>query len=227
MSAQASAPEKSSAWSFIGKFLGIFIALLTFYWAAALLFGQFGQIFGGEEEVVEVAATAPAAPAPAADKPAETPAPAAAETSAAPAPAPAQAAAPAAASGDVAEITIKPDTANPLAYDTKTFSVKAGQTVKLTFNNTHPTVPQPHNVVISVPGSKDKVLAAAMALAADPQGMAKGYIPESADILFHTKLLQPGQIEVLEFTAPAAGQYPYVCTFPGHGIIMNGVMTVN
>jgi azurin len=32
---------------------------------------------------------------------------------------------------------------------------------------------------------------------------------------------------VLEFDAPAEpGLYPYLCTFPGHGMLMNGIMTV-
>ncbi len=126
----------------------------------------------------------------------------------------------------MAEITIKPDVANPLAFDLKQFTVKAGQKVKLTFNNTHPAVPQPHNICIGKPETKDKLLAAAMGMAAAPDGMAKGFIPDSPDVLFHTKLLQPNMVEVLEFTAPAAGAYPYICTFPGHGILMNGVMNV-
>ena len=68
---------------------------------------------------------------------------------------------------------------------------------------------------------------AAMALAADPQGMAKGFIPESEDILQHTNLIQPTQSETIEFAAPAdPGEYPYLCTFPGHGVLMNGIMTV-
>ena len=57
--------------------------------------------------------------------------------------------------------------------------------------------------------------------------MAKNYIPESSDILWHTKLVQPGQTETLEFVAPAeAGDYPYLCTFPGHWLLMQGVMKV-
>ena len=67
----------------------------------------------------------------------------------------------------------------------------------------------------------------AMQMAAAPDGMAKGYIPEGADVLFHTKLIQPTQKEVLEFDAPSEpGLYPYLCTFPGHGMLMNGIMTV-
>ena len=131
-----------------------------------------------------------------------------------------------AASGPIAEITLKPDLANPLTYDIKSFTVKSGQKVKFTFNNTHPAVPQPHNWVLGKPGTKDKLLAAAMQIMTDPKALEKGYIPESSDILQHTKLLQPNTSETLEFVAPAPGEYPYVCTFPGHGILMNGVMKV-
>ena len=60
----------------------------------------------------------------------------------------------------------------------------------------------------------------------DPNAMQKGYIPESEDIFAHSKLIQPNQAEVMEFTAPAAGTYDYLCTFPGHWILMKGVMTV-
>ncbi len=121
------------------------------------------------------------------------------------------------------EITIKPDAANPLAYDTKSISAKAGQKVKVTFNNTHPTLPQPHNFVLGKVGTKDKMMTIAMSAITL---VDKGYIPDSPDILAHTNLLQPGQTESIEFTLPAAGEYPYFCTFPGHVAIMNGIVTV-
>ena len=223
MSAHSSPPSEhsgSSIWSLLNVIIAAAIGGFTFLFAGALFIGSIKQS-AGLMKTPPAAATA-AAPAPAA---AAAPAPAAAP--AAPAPVAAAAtAAPAAAASGVAEITIKPDVANPLAYDTKEFKVKAGQKVKLTFNNTHPAVPQPHNIVIAKAGSKDKLLGLAMAMAAAPDGMAKGFIPESPDILFHTKLLQPNTSETLEFTAPAAGEYPYLCTFPGHGIIMNGTMKV-
>lgn len=127
---------------------------------------------------------------------------------------------------EVFEITLKPGTANPLTFDTTTFTVKAGQKVKLTFENKS-AVPQPHNILIVKPGTLQKVGALANGMLTDPQAMAKNYIPESPDILFHTKLVQPTQTEVLEFTAPAeAGDYPYLCTFPGHWMLMQGTMKV-
>jgi azurin len=202
--------ESGSFWSIANIVIAAAVGGFALFWGGSLMVGTIRQTSGSTQE------TAPTAAAPATT-------PAKAESPAAPAPA---APAPAAASNEVIEITIKPDTANPLAYDTKEFTVKAGAKVKLTFNNVHPSVPQPHNIVIGTAGSKDKLMGLAMQMATAPDGMAKGFIPEAPEILFHTKLLQPTQTETIEFTAPAAGEYPYLCTFPGHAVLMNGVMKV-
>ena len=212
MSASTTHPQShSSIWPTLNRVIGGLIVIAFSYWAVLLLGGALRQSFGSKA-AVEV--TAPAA----SDSPSPAPAPA-------PEAAPAAAAAPAQA-GDTLELTLKPAGAAGMEYDTKAFTVKAGQKVKITFENTHP-IPQPHNIVFSKPGTKDKVMLAAMQMAAAPDAMPKGYVPERDDVLFHSKLLQPTQTEVLEFTAPAeAGLYPYLCTFPGHALLMNGVMTV-
>lgn len=126
-------------------------------------------------------------------------------------------------------IELKPHPQNPLGYDKTELTVKAGQKVKLTLNNTGSIAPQPHNFLLLKPGKLDAVGALANAMLADPQGMAKHYIPDAAkpDILANTKLVQPNQTETIEFTAPAeAGDYPYMCTFPGHWLLMRGTMHV-
>ena len=41
-----------------------------------------------------------------------------------------------------------------------------------------------------------------------------------------SKLIQPGVTDIIEFTAPAPGIYPYVCTFPGHWSKMYGALHV-
>lgn len=208
----SSSSDSGSLWKTLNRIIAVVVGGFALYWGGVLLYGVVAETAGLNKK----AEAAPAA----------APAPAAAAPAAVPAAAATPAAAPAPAAGPAVEIVIKPDTANPLAYDTKEFKVKAGQTVKLTFNNVHPAVPQPHNVVIGTPGSKDKLLGLAMQMATAPDGMAKGFIPAAPEILFHTKLLQPNQSETIEFKAPAAGDYPYLCTFPGHGAIMNGVMKV-
>ncbi len=133
------------------------------------------------------------------------------------------------ASAQDVTIELKPSTsaATPLAYDKTDFTIKAGQKVKVTLNNTGGILPQPHNFLLMKPGTLDKVGALANAMLTDPKAMEKSYIPESPDILAHTKLVQPGQSDSVEFTAPAeAGDYPFACTFPGHWLLMRGIIHV-
>jgi len=52
-------------------------------------------------------------------------------------------------------------------------------------------------------------------------------VPQIPQIVFSTKLVEPNETITVQFKAPAeAGQYPYVCTFPGHWRVMNGVLNV-
>jgi azurin len=109
-----------------------------------------------------------------------------------------------------------------LLYDVVDFEVAAGSPVKVTFDNNGL---MPHNVLFTRPGKAMEVVNAAMAMGAD--GYSKGYVPESGQILASSRLLEAGQKQELEFVAPGEpGSYPFVCTFPGHGNIMQGVMRV-
>jgi azurin len=127
----------------------------------------------------------------------------------------------------VIELLASKNTTTPLAYDKSDFTAKAGSKIKLVMNNTSSPVPQPHNVVLCKPGTGGKVSAAAMSMLTDPNGMAKSYVPESPDILGFTKFAQPGQQESVEITLPSeAGDYPFFCTFPGHSMMMKGVLKV-
>ncbi len=199
------APAEASGgfWHLFAQILGISLGIASLLLGGILILGGLKNTRARGPQPVPV--SPPAAPAAAA----------ATSTPAATAPAPA-----------AGEIVIKPGADNPLTYDVKSFTVKAGQKVKVTFNN-QSTLPQPHNWILGKIGSKDRLIAAFTAMITDPNGMAKGYIPESPDIIIHTKLLNPGQSETLDFTAPAeTGDYPYICSFPGHAILMNGVMKV-
>jgi lysophospholipase L1-like esterase/uncharacterized cupredoxin-like copper-binding protein len=112
-----------------------------------------------------------------------------------------------------------------LLYDTSRFTVKAGQPVKLIFTNPDATQ---HNLVIVEPGALEEIGMAGNEMAKDPGGFARGFIPDSPKILHRTLLLEPHTGEVLRFTAPSKpGIYPYLCTFPGHWIVMKGEMVVN
>jgi azurin len=109
-----------------------------------------------------------------------------------------------------------------LKYDIETITVKAGTKIKITFKNNDDML---HNLVITKPGTADQVglLAANMGL----NGERLNYIPKSSDILFHTRILRPKESDTIYFTAPAeAGDYTYVCTFPGHYVLMRGTFRV-
>ena len=111
-----------------------------------------------------------------------------------------------------------------LMYTRNRFKVKAGQAVKLVFLNPDATQ---HNLVIVQPGALEEVGMAGNEMAKDPGGLAKGFIPDSDKILHATRLLEPDTGEVLRFKAPEnPGTYPYLCTFPGHWVIMKGNMIV-
>jgi uncharacterized cupredoxin-like copper-binding protein len=111
-----------------------------------------------------------------------------------------------------------------LLFDVTEFEVKAGQRVKLVFRNSDAT---PHNLVVVSPGAADEIGMAGNEMAKDPEAAKKGFVPDSKKVLFSTKLLEPDSSDVLRFKAPKKpGDYPYVCTFPGHWILMRGVMKV-
>jgi azurin len=121
-----------------------------------------------------------------------------------------------------ADVSISVGTQPGLRFSVQRIDVQAGSRVQLSFTNTDDML---HNLVIVGPGTADAVGQAAMALGLE--GAAHEYVPLSRDVLHHTSLLQPGQAETIYFTAPATpGEYTYVCTYPGHHILMRGVLRV-
>lgn|GEM_PF-277686 len=114
-----------------------------------------------------------------------------------------------------------------MQYDKKALEVVTGQKVTVVFKyvGALPKAAMAHNIVIlqagtAVPGFAMKAMAAA----------ASGYIPQDEDskklILAHSETIGAGETSTFSFVAPAPGAYPYVCTFPGHFALMQGVLTV-
>jgi azurin len=163
-----------------------------------------------------------AAPPQAAEPPsAPTPQPAAAAAVPTPAPTPPVAVEPA-----------KPDTAgvvhitssDQMRYSATRIEISAGQKIKIELKNAGalPKEVMGHDLVVLKPGSDINAFAI-KAMAAK----ATDYIPADASdqIVAHTRLLGPGESQTLEFDAPA-GTYPFLCSFPGHVGLMNGVLVV-
>ena len=111
-----------------------------------------------------------------------------------------------------------------MSYDKKEFTVTAGKTVELIFEN--PDAMQ-HNLVIGKPKSLEIIGKAATKMIMQKDALQKSYIPNIPQIIASTPLVNSEGSYKLTFKAPeTVGDYPYVCTFPGHWSIMNGVMKV-
>ncbi len=116
-----------------------------------------------------------------------------------------------------------------MKYTVEQFDVRPGQDVKIVFTNPDAT---DHNLLLLSPGALEEVGMAANEMARDPLNANSDFIPdEKKSLILHaTPMIGPTrrkQVHVLRFTAPPEpGVYPYVCTFPGHWVVMKGVMVV-
>ncbi|MCA9262730.1 MAG: hypothetical protein KDA60_02730 [Planctomycetales bacterium] len=116
------------------------------------------------------------------------------------------------------------ETGENLTYQTREFQVRSGEPIALRLVN--PDV-VPHNWALVRPGTLAKVGGLANRLIADPNAVFRHYVPESDDVLAYTDVVTPKTDFTIYFRAPdTPGRYPYLCTFPGHWMVMNGVMVV-
>ncbi len=113
-----------------------------------------------------------------------------------------------------------------MRYDTPEIVVEAGRPFEVIFENNDI---MPHNIVFCRGGAHAEIGAAAQTMPAIPDRKGNLYIPEHKGILgnAYTRMLEPGEKTRLQLTAPARpGDFEYVCTFPGHWVIMWGKMKV-
>jgi len=126
------------------------------------------------------------------------------------------------------ELTIQAD--DKMRYDVTAFDALPGQKISVTFKNvgTTPKFSMGHNFVlldriINVSNVQSAFLEKASTEASHE------YVPQGAkEVLAHSKLLGPGETEIVTFNAPyIPGEYLYVCSFPGHySQGTRGIMTV-
>ncbi len=114
-----------------------------------------------------------------------------------------------------------------MTYNSKGFAVSAGQKVSLTLKNVGkiPLKKMGHNLVLLKPGTS-------LAEFAGKAGVekTKGFMPQDAEtkkaVVAATKLLGGGDSDTITFTLSVPGEYPFICTTPGHFSVMQGVITV-
>ncbi|MEN8772742.1 MAG: azurin [Akkermansiaceae bacterium] len=123
------------------------------------------------------------------------------------------------------EVTIEAN--DQMQFNKKAFEIKAGETVKLTLKHVGklPKVAMGHNIVILKKGTNLAGWASKAMTAA-----ATDYIPadevSKKAVVAHSKVLGGGETDSITFSIKDAGEYQYLCSFPGHFALMQGKITV-
>lgn len=126
--------------------------------------------------------------------------------------------------GDTVNVVLQSD--DNMKFDKSEIRVKLGQTVKLTLKHigTMPKTAMGHNFVLLKKG---------VDLAEFGNGCATAKAPDydipynlQKDVIIYTKMIGGGESDTIEFLTPPRGTYHFLCSFPGHYGMMNGVLIV-
>ncbi len=116
-----------------------------------------------------------------------------------------------------------------MRFTVERITATPGQPLKIVFTNPDAT---DHNWVLVRPDALEQVGVAANNMAKDPKNANSDFIPQDKRslILQASPMIgstRKSRIAVMRFQAPSEpGIYPYVCTFPGHWIVMHGELVV-
>ncbi|MDQ8201800.1 azurin [Pelagicoccus sp. SDUM812003] len=123
------------------------------------------------------------------------------------------------------EVTVNAD--DTMRFDVSQIEASAGEPLTIVLHNVGklPKAAMGHNLVILKPGTDVAAFGNAAVGAAGNE-----YIPQEAphasSVLAHTKLLGPGETDTVTYTFDSPGEYPFICSFPGHWALMKGTIVV-
>ena len=106
-------------------------------------------------------------------------------------------------------------------YDVSEIHTTANTKMKITLVDDATDPSMQHNIVIVKAADMDSV-----AMHGISAGLAKGFVPNEPAVIASSKLTQPGTKTEMSFTTPAAGDYMFICTYPGHYQKMQGKFIV-
>lgn len=107
-----------------------------------------------------------------------------------------------------------------LRFDLPRLVIKPGRQLRLILKNDDDMA---HNLVLTKPNSRLRVVEFALALG--NKGAQQHYVPTMDEVLAHTRSVEPGHTDTLTIKL-TEGDYPFVCTYPGHGYVMYGILYV-
>jgi azurin len=114
-----------------------------------------------------------------------------------------------------------------MKFNITTIEAAPGEPIRVELKNIGkmPKQAMAHNFILLQPMADSEInaigIAASMA--------APKYLPKDmSKVIAHTtKMLGPGESDAVDFKAPTEpGEYPYICTFPGHFATMRGKLIV-
>lgn len=124
-------------------------------------------------------------------------------------------------------VQIRTGVDNAMKFDVASITAAPGEMLRIVLTNacTLPKAVMGHNWILLTAGSDPAAFA--MAAAADA---ASGYVPEKSKdkVLAFIPVLGPNETGEVTFQVPAQpGEYPFLCSFPGHCVVgMKGVLVV-
>lgn len=129
--------------------------------------------------------------------------------------------------GNVAELVIEGD--DRMQFNLDRMTVQPGQMVRLTLKHVGnlPAQSMGHNVVIIKVG--DDPFEFSTDVNESGGSLDNEYVPEPVRdrVIAFTPIIGGGEETSVEFQAPQeAGDYPFLCSFPGHAGMMNGILAV-
>lgn len=127
------------------------------------------------------------------------------------------------AASDAVTLTIEGN--DQMQFNKSELRVRAGQKVTLILKHVGQMDEKVmgHNWVLLTQGTDVTEFGIAAATAED-----NDYIPVDMEdqVIAYTETIGGGEETRIEFTAPAAGSYDYICSFPGHVALMKGKLIV-
>jgi len=112
-----------------------------------------------------------------------------------------------------------------LQFEPRRIRMRAGRRAVIVLENAD--VEMPHNLVVVEPDRLETIGEASMMLASDPSAVGKHYVPEDDGVIAMSRLVNPREQYSIYFNTPEkAGEYPFICTFPGHWMIMRGILEI-
>jgi azurin len=122
--------------------------------------------------------------------------------------------------------TVEITAGDNMKFSVASIDAKPGEELKVALTNIGvlPIEAMGHNWVLLKKGVDANAFATAAMTAKDTD-----YIPPALkdQVIAHTKLLAPRKSDEITFKAPTeAGEYVFLCSFPGHYLAMKGVLVV-